>query len=134
MTGEDWVAVADDRAGEAVQTHDPVEEGTRNRGGRVRVTEGDEVSIFGEAIHHRQDHRLAVDFRQALNEIHGDVSRHLGRHIQGLQEACRLRGRRLIPLTGVAGADEVMNQVSIARYVEVSSEAHKGFLDPLVPR
>jgi hypothetical protein len=42
----------------------------------VWVAERDEMRILGEAIDHREDNRLAPDFRQPFNEVHGDVGPH----------------------------------------------------------
>ena len=91
------------------------------------------MGVLREAIHHRQNHRLAVHLWKTLDEVHGDISPHLGQDVQGLKQADRLSGRRLVSLAHVAGADEVMHQLAIAGDVEIASEAHKGFLDPLMP-
>jgi hypothetical protein len=42
------------------------------------------MRILGEAIDHREDNRLAPDFTQPFDEVHGDVGPHLGRHLKGL--------------------------------------------------
>jgi hypothetical protein len=83
-------SVADDEGGKTVQTNNPLEEGIGDGRGGVGVAEGDEVSIFGEVIDHREDDGFAMDFGQAHNEVHRDVDPHLGQYVEGLEQTRQL--------------------------------------------
>ena len=86
------------------------------------MAQGDEVRIFGEAVDHRQNDRLAIDLGQALDEIHGDVGPYLGRHVEGLQQTSRLQRLRLVPLTSVARPNEVLDEGTITVNEEITTE------------
>ena len=40
---------------------------------RVRVSEGDEVTVFVEAIDDGEDHRLLIDTGQCLNKVKANI-------------------------------------------------------------
>ena len=104
-----------------MQPDDAVEECARDRRRRVRVAEGDEVRVLGEAVHHGEDDRLPMYHGEPLDEVHGDVRPHLGRNHQRLQQTCRLQGLRLVALACTAGAHPVLEQGTIAGDVEVGA-------------
>jgi hypothetical protein len=133
VAGENWVTVADDGDGESVEAYNPLEEGVSHCRGGVGVAEGDEVGILRETVHHYQNHGLAMHLRKALDKIHGDIRPHLIRHLQRLKEAGRLCSRRLVLLTDVAGTDEVLDKLSVAGDVEISTKMHESLLNPLMP-
>ena len=85
------------------------------------MAERDEVRVLGEAVDHREYDRLAPDLRKALDEVHGDVRPHLGRHLQRLQQLRRLQSLRLVALTSTAGPHPVLDQGTIAGNVEVGA-------------
>ena len=119
MPGEDGVPVTDNRQREPVQSYDAVEECPCYGRRGVGVAEGDEVGVFGEAIHHREDDGLACHLGQPLDEVHGDVGPHLGRHLKGLQEATQLLRQCLVLLARGAGAHPVLDERTIMWHVEV---------------
>jgi hypothetical protein len=55
MIGEDRVTVADDGGWEPVEANDALKEGPINGRGGVRMAEGDEVRILGEAVDDGED-------------------------------------------------------------------------------
>ena len=75
-----------------MQPNDAVEEGTSNRRHNVGVAKCDKMRVLGEAIYDGEDDGLATNLGQPLDEIHGDVRPHMGRHLKGLQETRRLKG------------------------------------------
>ena len=79
-----------------MQPDDAVEEGARDRRRCVRVAEGDDVRVLGEAVHHGEDDRLPMYLGELLDEVHGDVRPHLGRHLKRLQQTRRPLHRRLV--------------------------------------
>jgi hypothetical protein len=81
-------------------------EGRRDRGGGVRVAQGDEVAVLGQAIDHRQDHRLAAHLWESFHEVHRDVLPNLQRHGQWLQQAGRMQVLCFMSLAGGAALDE----------------------------
>jgi hypothetical protein len=121
VTGEDGVTVVDDGCGEAMWANNAVEEGTGDRGSRVWVTDGDEVCIPGEAVDNGEDHGLPVNLWLRLDEVHRDVSRHLGGHVEGLKKSGRLRGWCLVALARGTRTDVVLDERPVARDVEVQS-------------
>jgi hypothetical protein len=100
----------------------------------MRVAERNEVSVLGEAIDHREDDRFAAHLRQPLDEVHGDVGPHLGRHLEGLQQPRWLQGLCLVPLARCARPHPISHQGAVARNVELGAEAMEGFLNALMPR
>jgi hypothetical protein len=92
------------------------------------------VSVLGEAIDHREDDRFAAHLRQPLDEVHGDVGPHLGRHLEGLQQPHRLQGLCLVLLACCARPHPISHQGAVARNVELNAEAMEGFLNSLMPR
>jgi hypothetical protein len=85
--------------------------------------------MLGEAIDHREDDRLAMDLRQALNEVHQDVRPHLGRHIKGLQQASRLKCLYLVALARAAGTNIILYQGAVAWDEKITPEALQCLLD-----
>jgi hypothetical protein len=77
------------------------------------------MRVLGEAVDDSEDDRLAADFGQPFNEVHGDVRPHLGLNLQGLQQLGRLEGLRLVALACGAGPHLILNQGAVARDVEV---------------
>jgi hypothetical protein len=57
-----------------VQAHDLGEEDPDHELCRVWVCKRDEVAVFAEAIHHRQDDILSSHTRKRLDEVQPDVS------------------------------------------------------------
>jgi hypothetical protein len=53
----------------------------------VGVAQSEQVSILGESVDHCQDHTLAMNTREAVDEIHSDVGPHLRWHLKRLEEA-----------------------------------------------
>jgi hypothetical protein len=92
------------------------------------------VDILGEAIHHREDYELARHLGQPLDEVHGDVGPHLGRHLKGLQEATQLLRQCLVLLARGAGAHPVLDERTIMWNVEVCAQSVEGLLDTLMTR
>ena len=86
------------------------------------MTQGDEVGLLGEAINHREDDRLLVDLREALDEIHRDVRPYLCGDLEGLQQPCRSLSRCLVALARWASADVVLHQLLVVGNVEVGAE------------
>jgi hypothetical protein len=58
----------------------------------------------------------------------------LGRDVEGLQQAGGLQRLRLVPLTCAARPHEVLDESAVARNVEVSAQAMKRLLNPLMAR
>lgn len=79
------------------------------------MDEGDEVCVLKEAVDSVQNDRLLIDLRKALDEVHRDVSPHLGRHIKRLEETDQLQGQRLVALARDICADVVLYEHPIAR-------------------
>jgi len=71
--GEDRVAVGHHGLGHAVETYNVGEEGLRDGLGGVRMPQGNEVVVFAEPVHHREDDGLATDARQCLHDVQPDV-------------------------------------------------------------
>jgi hypothetical protein len=92
------------------------------------------VGVLGEAIDHREDDRFVAHLRQPLDEVHGDVGPHLGRHLEGLQQPRRLQGLCLVPLARCARSHPISHQGAVARNIELGAEAMEGFLNALMPR
>jgi hypothetical protein len=90
------------------------------------------VGIFGEAVHYREDDRLARHLGQPLDEVYGDVGPHLGRHLKGLQETPRLLCQRLVPLARGARSHPILHERAIAGNVEVCPLPVEGLLDALL--
>jgi hypothetical protein len=90
------------------------------------------MSELGEPVHHREDHRLAMDARKALNEVHSDVSPHRGRHREGLEKTGGLKMFCLVPLACEAGAHEILHEHAIAWHMEIGAEPEHGLLGSFV--
>jgi hypothetical protein len=70
ITGEDRVTVASDGVVEPMEADNAVKEGPGDRRGSVRMAQGDEMLVLGEAINDGEDDRLPMDLGQAFDEIH----------------------------------------------------------------
>jgi hypothetical protein len=105
--GEDRVLITQDGARNPVEPHNAVEEHSSNDGGCVGVHQGDEMRVFGEAIHHGEDDGFPVHARQPLHEIHGNVRPHRRWQRQRLEQTGRLQLLGLIPLADGARPDKV---------------------------
>ena len=66
---EDGVTVQHHRLRHPVQADDVGEECLGDRLGRVRVRQRNEVAVFAETIHHREDDGFATNAGQSLDEI-----------------------------------------------------------------
>jgi hypothetical protein len=96
------------------------------------VVEQDEVGILGEAINHRQDHRLACHLWQTFDEVDGYVRPHLGGNLEWLQEACQRARVGLVTLARGACTNPGLDQCLVTGDVEVRAQAMQGFLDPFM--
>jgi hypothetical protein len=47
-----------------------LKEGNGDGRGGVWMAQGDEVCVFGEVIHHCQDHGFSARLREPLDEVH----------------------------------------------------------------
>ena len=70
--------------GNLCNQNNAIKESSGDQRYRVWVAERDEMCILGEAIDHREDNRLAPDFKKPFDEVHGDVGPHLGQHLEGM--------------------------------------------------
>jgi hypothetical protein len=131
--GENQIPVADDAAGDAVEANDGVEESVGDHRRGVQVYQWDEVSHLGEPVDHGEDHRVAVDTRQTLDEVHGWINPYCARQVQRLEQAGRLQLLCLVALTDVARLDEILDRSVHHRHEEVCTEVVHRFLDSLVP-
>jgi hypothetical protein len=116
-----------------MKSDDAVEEGTSDGRGCVGVAERNKMCILGEAVDDGEDDRLAADLGQPLDEVHGNICPHLGRHLQGLQEPGRLKGFCLVALARGACAHPILHQRTIAWNIKISAEAMERLLDPFMP-
>jgi hypothetical protein len=80
--GEHRVALGDNGLRHAVQAHDVNEERLGHGVDGVWMRQGDEVTIFAEAVNDGEDHRFAVHPRQSFHEIEANVGPDLGRYWQ----------------------------------------------------
>ena len=72
-----WVTIAHDGGWEPMKADNGIEEGLRDHGRNVGVAQLDEVSMFGEVVHHFQDDAFVIDTRYAFNEIERNVGPNL---------------------------------------------------------
>lgn len=100
-----------------------VEEGTRDGCGGVRVAKRNEVRVFGEAVDHSEDDKLAADFPEALDEVHRNIRPHLSWNVEGLQQASGLQRLRLVALACAARAHPILDKGAVTRDVEVGTES-----------
>jgi hypothetical protein len=132
MAGEHRVPITDDAAGSPVEVNNGVEEGSRDRGHSVRMGQRNEVCHLGEQVNDREEHRLVIDMRQALDEVRGQAGPHHAGQVQGLKEAGRLQLLHLVVLADAALMDKVLDSRADCQHEEVSSEAVESFLNALV--
>ena len=85
----------------------PSKKALATESGSVGVAQRDEMSMLGEPINHDQYDALAMDAREAFDEIKRDVRPDLGRHIEGLEQTYGLEGLCLGALTSEVGAHEL---------------------------
>jgi hypothetical protein len=84
------------------------------------VVEWYEVHGFGETVNDGEQHRLAVDAREALDEVHTQISPNRRGDLKGAEKTGRLQVFGFIPLANWAGAHEVLDGDACTRYVEIS--------------
>jgi hypothetical protein len=80
LAGENQVT-DDAVAGDVVEANDGVEEGTGDHHPDVRVRQQNDVGHLREPVDHGEDHQLAVDTRQPLDEVHGQIGPHRARQV-----------------------------------------------------
>jgi hypothetical protein len=114
--GENRVPVADNGGQNAMKPDNLLEEGRRDRRCSIWVTQGNEVGVLGQAIDHCQNHCLAADLQEIVNEIHGDVLPHHGWHIEGLKETRLMEVLYLVALTDRAALNELTKPVCVVRH------------------
>ncbi|XP_021309766.1 uncharacterized protein LOC8080735 isoform X3 [Sorghum bicolor] len=127
--GEHRVTVGDDGLRDAVQPHDVGEESLGHCLGRVWVRQGQEVGVLAEAVDDRQDDGLALDTRQRLDEVHGDVRPNTLRNRKGQQQARRVQLLRLVALAHRTRADEVLHHPFHVRKMKIPAETMQGALN-----
>jgi hypothetical protein len=111
---ERGVAVTDDGSRQAVEPDDVGEEGARHRCHRVGMAELNEMGVHEKPIHHGENHRFAADFRQRLDEIHGDISPYGGWYLQRLKESSWMKVVRLVALARQASVHVVLYNTACA--------------------
>ena len=123
MASEHRIPIAHNGVWEPMQSDNGFEERLRHCGRRVGVTQGDEVSMLGELINHRQDDTLAVVTRQALNEVHGDVCLDLRRDLEWFEKASWVQCLYLVALARRTRAHELAHESTVMVKDEVVAEA-----------
>jgi hypothetical protein len=99
---------------------------------RIRVAEGDEMSVLRERVHHSVDHILVAHLGKALNEIHGDVGPHCGWHIKQLQQPNGMEMLCFVLLARCVGAHEVLHDGVCTWHKEVLAEPMQNLSHPFV--
>jgi hypothetical protein len=132
LAREHRVAVTEDWARQAVETHDGVEEVPWDGRSRVRVAERDEVGVFWQTIHHRQYDGLAIDAREALDEVLGDVAPDSGWDNEWLQEAGWVELLWLVLLSCGARAHMITHHRTPAGDEEIRAELVQSLFVALV--
>jgi hypothetical protein len=94
-----------------VQPNYGVKESRCNGGGEVRVPEGNEMSVHGKPIKHRQNDLLAIDTGKYFDEVHGHICPPGGGHIEGLKEASRMQMVCLVLLAHGASANKILDHL-----------------------
>jgi len=117
-----------------VEAHNLVEEGTRHRGRRVGVAEGDEVRIFGEPVDDGEDDRLAADARESFHEVECDILPYRCGHRKRLEETGGMQMFCLVALAGGAAVNVVAHQTVGAGVVERGAQPVQGLLNTLMSR
>jgi len=84
VPSKQYVVIADNGRAKLVEPDDTVEESSSNGGDRVGMAKRNKMRVLGEAIDHRENDRLTTNLWEVLNEVHGDIRPHLGRHLQRL--------------------------------------------------
>jgi hypothetical protein len=95
------------------------------------VTEGDEMSVLQEAVHHREDDRLAAHLRESLHEVEGDVAPNSAGHDERLKEARWVKVLYFVPLANRAAFDVVADELVVAR-CEGGAQVLQRLLDALL--
>jgi hypothetical protein len=90
-----------------VESNDVGEEGTRCHCRGVGMGKGNEMGVFGELIHHCENHRFTANLGETLNEIHDDINPHREWHLKELQQASRVEVLCFVPLAHHASVHEV---------------------------
>ena len=65
------------------------------------MAESTKMTIFGESIHHNQNHSLPSIFREPFNEIHRNICPYPGRYGKGLKQSRKGCCFTLIVLAGI---------------------------------
>ena len=98
------------------------------------MRQGNEVRVFAETVHHRQDDGLAPDARQRLDEVHGDVRPNTLWHWEGQQQSDQVEMFQLVALAHCARTNKVMHHTFHVREVEVTAESvQRAFVRPHGP-
>ena len=87
------------------------------------MAKGDEMSILGEAVDHRENDGFAAHLGKALDEVHGDVRPNLRRDLQGLKHTSWSQGLRFVALARHTRPYPIADQGTITWNVEVGAEA-----------
>jgi hypothetical protein len=114
-----------------VEVDNGVEERLGDSGGGVRVVEGDEVCILGEAVDHRQDDRFATHTRESLHKIKCYVAPDAAGHDERLKQSHRMQVLGLVPLANRAALDVVADELVVAGR-EGGAQTLQCFLDPFM--
>jgi hypothetical protein len=96
------------------------------------VTDGHEVGVLGKPIDDGEDHRLAIDTRKALDEIHGHMCPNGAGHVERLEQARWVQVFDLIPLLDRTGPDMFLNHRSGTGNIEVMLQAVERLLRALM--
>jgi hypothetical protein len=115
MASEHRVSVTDDGRRKPVQPDNAIEEGTDDGGRSVGVAKGDEMRVHGEAVDHREYDGFPANLGQTLDEVHGDIRPHLGRNVEGLQQAGGLQRLGLVPLASVARPHPILDKGTLLK-------------------
>ena len=85
------------------------------------MAQGKEVRVLGKAVHHGEDHALAVHLGKAFNKVDRNVRPDLCGDIERLQEPGRVQGLHFVLLACWAGADEVPDHDAVVIHGEVAA-------------
>jgi hypothetical protein len=112
---EDGIAIGDNGAGDAMEPNHCIEEHPSHRRCRVRMAEWYEVRSLGQAVNHSEQHRLVVDARETLDEVHAQISpNHRGTLEDGLH---------LLEVHGDTGSRDDMAEIGDVCPIELALQA-----------
>jgi hypothetical protein len=86
---------------------------------RVPVAEQDEVRGLREAVNDSEQHRVAVDAQESLNDVHAEVSPNCRGQLKRPKETSWLQVLCLVALAHQARAHEVLDGGACTHDVEV---------------